>query len=379
MKSMKNYFDNNATTRVDDEVFDEMVPYFKEYFGNASSIYRLGQISKNKIESTREKISDILNVKSNEIYFTSGGSEANNTALKGIMGVNISKGKHLITSSIEHPSILNTCKELEKEGFEVTYLSVDDKGIINLEELEKSIRKDTVLVSIMFANNEIGTIEPIKEIGNICKEKGVIFHTDAVQAIGNIKVDIQDLNIDALSLSSHKFYGPKGIGVLYVKNGIKFNPLMYGGHQERNKRAGTENVPNIIGMGKSLEKIYFNLEEKNNYVKNLRDYFENNIKDLSNIKVNGDINNRLSGTSNITIKDISADTIVIGLDMRGISISSGSACTSGSIEPSHVLKAIGLSDEDSKSTVRVSFGKYNTKEEVDYLVKSLKEVIGSVK
>lgn len=376
---MKNYFDNNATTRLDDEVFDEMVPYFKEYFGNASSIYRLGQISKNKIESTREKISNILNIKPNEIYFTSGGSEANNTALKGIVEANISKGKHLITSSIEHPSILNACKKLEEDGFEVTYLSVDDKGIINLEELEKSIRKDTILVSIMFANNEIGTIEPIKEIGNICKEKGVIFHTDAVQAIGNIKVDIQDLNIDALSLSSHKFYGPKGIGVLYVKNGIKFNPLIYGGHQERDKRAGTENVPNIIGMGKALEKIYFNLEEKNNYIKNLRDYFEDNIKDLSNIKLNGDINNRLSGTSNITIKGISADTIVIGLDMRGISISSGSACTSGSIESSHVLKAIGLSDEDSKSTVRVSFGKYNTKEEVDYLVKSLKEVIGSVK
>lgn len=375
---MYSYFDNNATTKVDDEVLKEMIPYFKEYYGNASSIYKLGQKSKNKIEEVREKISNILNCNPNEIYFTSGGSESNNLALKGIMSANKSKGKHLITSMIEHPSILNTCKSLEKEGYEVTYLSVNEKGIVNLNELENSIREDTVLVSIMFANNEIGTIEPIKEIAAICKSKGVIFHTDAVQAIGNIRIDLSELNIDSLSLSSHKFYGPKGVGVLYIKNGVRFNSLIDGGHQEMNKRAGTENVPAIVGMGKAIELIFNNLDEKNDYVKSLRDYFESEIKKiLPNIRINGDLGNRLPGTSNITIKGISSDTLVISLDMKDICISSGSACTSGSIEPSHVLEAIGLKREDAKSSIRISIGKYNTKEEIDYLIKTLSEVVGS--
>lgn len=375
---MYNYFDNNATTKVDDEVLKEMIPYFKEYYGNASSIYKLGQKSKNKIEEVREKISSILNCNPNEIYFTSGGSESNNLALKGIMSANKSKGKHLITSMIEHPSILNTCKSLENEGYEITYLSVDEKGVVNLNELENSIREDTVLVSIMFANNEIGTIEPIKEIAAICKSKGVIFHTDVVQAIGNIRIDLSELNIDSLSLSSHKFYGPKGIGVLYVKNKVRFNSLIDGGHQEMNKRAGTENVPAIVGMGKAIELIFNNLDEKNDYVKKLRDYFESEIKKvLPNMRINGDLGNRLPGTSNITIKGISSDTLVISLDMRDICISSGSACTSGSIEPSHVLEAIGLKKEDAKSSIRISIGKYNTKEEIDYLIKTLSEVVGS--
>lgn len=371
---MKYYFDNSATTRLDDEVLNEMLPYYTEYYGNASSIYKLGQKSKNKIESVRNKIAEILNTKSNEIYFTSGGSESNNLAIKGIMHANIFKGKHLITSPIEHPSVLNTCKSLEEEGFEVTYLAVDEKGIINLESLKKSIRKDTVLVSIMLANNEIGTIEPIKEISNICHQNGVIFHTDAVQAIGNIKLDIKELGIDSLSLSSHKFYGPKGIGALYVRSGIKFKPLIDGGHQERQMRAGTENVPSIVGMGKALELVYSNLNGKNKYIKGLRDYFEENIKKLPNVIINGDLNNRLPSISNITIKGVDSNTLVIGLDMRGIAISNGSACQSGSALPSHVLKAIGMSDDYLKSTVRISFGKYNTKEEVDYLIKSLKEV-----
>ena len=375
---MYNYFDNNATTKVDDKVLKEMIPYFKDYYGNASSIYRLGQKSKNKIEEVREKVSNILKCNPNEIYFTSGGSESNNLALKGIMSANKSKGKHLITSMIEHPSILNTCKSLENEGYEVTYLNVDDKGVVNLNELENSIREDIVLVSIMFTNNEIGTIEPIKEIAAICKSKGVIFHTDAVQAIGNISVDVNELNIDSLSLSSHKFYGPKGIGVLYVKSKVRFNSLIDGGHQEMNKRAGTENVPAIVGMGKAIELIFSNLDEKNDYVKSLRDYFESEIKKvLPNIKINGDLNNRLPGTSNITIKGISSDTVVISLDMKDICISSGSACTSGSIEPSHVLEAIGLKKEDAKSSIRISIGKYNTKEEIDYLIKTLSEVVGS--
>ncbi len=371
---MKYYFDNSATTRLDDEVLNEMLPYYTEYYGNASSIYKLGQKSKNKIESVRNKIAEILNTKSNEIYFTSGGSESNNLAIKGIMHANIFKGKHLITSSIEHPSVLNTCKSLEEEGFEVTYLAVDEKGIINLESLKKSIRKDTILVSVMLANNEIGTIEPIKEISNICHQNGVIFHTDAVQAIGNIKLDIKELGIDSLSLSSHKFYGPKGIGALYVRSGIKFKPLIDGGHQEREMRAGTENVPSIVGMGKALELVYSNLDDKNKYIKGLRDYFEENIKKLPNVIINGDLNNRLSSISNITIKGVDSNTLVIGLDMRDVAISNGSACQSGSALPSHVLKAIGIREDYLKSTVRISFGKYNTKEEVDYLIKSLKEV-----
>lgn len=370
------YFDNNATTKIDDEVLSEMLPYFKDYYGNASSIYKLGQISKNKIEDIREKISNILNCKPSEIYFTSGGSESNNLAIKGIMSANTSNGKHLITSVIEHPSILNTCKELEDDGYEVTYISVDKNGIIDLEELKNSIREDTVLVSIMFANNEIGTIEPIKEIADICKEKGVIFHTDAVQAISYINIDVKDLNIDSLTISSHKFYGPKGTSVLYVRSGVRFNPLINGGHQERNKRAGTENIPAIVGMGKALE-LNHNNSDKYNYVKELRDYFESEIKKvIPSVKINRDINNRLPNTSNITINGVDADTLIIALDMKGISISSGSACTSGSIEPSHVLKALSLSDKECKSSIRVSFGKYNAKEEVDYLVKSISEVVG---
>ena len=369
---MKYYFDSSATTRVDDKVLEAMLPYFKEFYGNASSIYKLGQVSKNKIEEIREDISKILGCNPDEIYFTSGGSEANNLALKGIMEANKAKGKHLVTSVIEHPSILNTCKYLESIGYEVTYINVDSSGIINLDELKNSIREDTVLVSIMSANNEIGTIEPINEISKICKEKNVIFHTDATQAIGNIKIDVS--NIDSLSLSGHKFYGPKGIGLLYVRKGIKFNPIISGGHQEQNKRAGTENVPNIVGMGEALKLIYSNLDQKNSHIKDLRDYFESEIKKvIPNVKING--TNRLPGVSNITIPGIENDTMVIGLDMKDICISSGSACTSGSVEPSHVLKAIGLDEKEAKSSIRISIGKYNTKEEIDYLVKSIKEVV----
>ena len=369
---MKYYFDNSATTRVDDKVLEAMLPYFKEFYGNASSIYRLGQISKNKIEEVREDISKILGCNPDEIYFTSGGSESNNLALKGIMEANTGKGRHLITSVIEHPSVLNTAKYLESIGYEVTYINVDSNGSVNLDELKNSIRQDTVLVSIMSANNEIGTIQNIDEISKICKENDVILHTDAVQAIGNIKIDLS--NIDSLSLSSHKFYGPKGIGLLYVRKGILFNPIINGGHQEQNKRAGTENVAAIVGMGKALELVYSNLNEKNKYISDLRDYFESEIKKvIPSVRING--KNRLPGVSNITIPGIENDTMVIGLDISDICVSSGSACTSGSIEPSHVLKAIGLSDRESKCSIRISIGKYNTKEEVDYLVKSIKEVV----
>lgn len=369
---MKYYFDNAATTKVDDEVLDSMLPYFNKFYGNASSVYKLGQISKNKIEEVRENISKILNCRPDEIYFTSGGSESNNLALKGIMEANSNKGKHLITSVIEHPSILNTAKYLESIGYEVTYINVDNNGQVDLEELKNGIRKDTVLVSVMYANNEIGTIQNIDEISKICKEKGVILHTDAVQAIGNIKIDLS--NIGALSLSSHKFYGPKGIGLLYIKKGTVFNPIINGGHQEQNKRAGTENIPNIVGMGEALKLVYNSIDSKNNYISNLKNYFESEIKKvIPNVRVNG--KNRLPGISNITIPGIKNDTLVIALDMMDISISAGSACTSGSIEPSHVLKAIGLNENECKSSIRISIGKYNTKEEIDYLIKSIKEVV----
>ncbi len=369
------YFDNNSTTKVDIDVLNEMLPFFSEYYGNASSIHKLGQISKKKMEESREKIANILNCSPNEIYFTSSGSESNNTIIKGIMKA--SGKKHLITSKIEHSSILNTCKFLESEGYKVTYLNVDEFGVIDLKELEESINDDTALVSIMFANNEIGTIEPIKQIASICEQKNVLFHTDAVQAIGSIDIDLRDLNIDSMTISSHKIYGPKGASILYVKNKVKFNSLINGGYQEQNKRAGTENIAAIVGMGKALELNYQNRNEKNKYVKELRDYFELKLKEeIINIKINGNLQNRLLGTSNVTIKGFDAATLLIALDMRNICISTGSACLSRSILPSHVLKAIGLDDNDIKSSIRVSFGKYNTKEEIDYLIMSIKEIVG---
>ena len=267
MKSM--YFDNAATTRLDDEVLQEMLPYLKENYGNASSIYKLGRESRKAVEESREKISKVLNCKPNEIYFTAGGSESDNTAIKGIAKANKKKGNHIITSKIEHPAVLETCKQLEKEGFEITYISVDENGIVDLEELKKSIKPTTILITIMFANNEIGTIQPIEEIGEIAKESNIYFHTDAVQAVGNAKIDVQKLNIDSLSLSGHKIYGPKGIGALYVKTGVKFEKFIDGGHHERNKRAGTENVAGIVGIGKSIELAYENLNEHNKKIKEL--------------------------------------------------------------------------------------------------------------
>ena len=298
---MKNiYFDNAATTRLDEEVLNEMIPYLKENYGNASSIYKLGRDSKKAVEDSREKIAQVLNCKSNEIYFTAGGSESDNTAIKGIARANKLKGNHIITSKIEHPAVLETCKNLEKEGFEVTYISVDENGIINLEELKKSVKDTTVLITIMFANNEIGTVQPIEEIGKIAKEKNIYFHTDAVQAVGSIKIDVQKLNIDSLSLSGHKLYGPKGIGALYVKSGIKFEKFVDGGHQERNKRAGTENVAGIVGIGKAIEIAYSDLEEHNKKIKELRDYYVAQVTSkIPYVKVNGDMKKRLPGNSNI--------------------------------------------------------------------------------
>ena len=374
------YFDNAATTKLDEEVLQEMIPYLKENYGNASSIYKLGRESRKAVEESREKIAKVLNCKPNEIYFTAGGSESDNTAIKGIARANKNKGNHIITSKIEHPAVLETCKQLEKEGFEISYISVDENGIINLEELKKAIKPATVLITIMFANNEIGTIQPIEEIGEIAKENNIYFHTDAVQAVGSVKIDVKKLNIDSLSLSGHKFYGPKGIGALYVRTGVKFEKFVDGGHQERNKRAGTENVAGIVGIGKAIELAYNNLDEHNNKIKELRDYYVEQVKEkIPYIKINGDMEKRLPGNSNISFRFIEGEGLLLNLDLKGICASSGSACTSGSLDPSHVLLAIGLPHEIAHGSLRITIGKYNTKEEIDYLVKNLVEIVNRLR
>ena len=374
---MKNiYFDNAATTKLDDEVLKEMLPYLKDNYGNPSSIYKLGREARKAIEDSREKIAKVLNCKANEIYFTAGGSESYNTAIKGIAKANKKRGNHIITSKIEHPAVLETCKQLEKEGFEITYISVDEKGIVDLEELKKSIKPTTILITIMFANNEIGTIQPIEEIGKIAKGNNIYFHTDSVQAVGSIKIDVQKLNIDSLSLSGHKFYGPKGVGALYVKTGVPFEKFISGGHQERNKRAGTENVAGIVGIGKAIELAYENLDEYNKKIKELRDYYVKQVEEkIPYIKINGDMEKRLPGNSNISFRFIEGEGLLLNLDLKGICASSGSACTSGSLDPSHVLLAIGLPHEIAHGSLRVSIGKYNTKEEIDYLIENLMEIV----
>ena len=374
------YFDNAATTRLDEDVLKEMLPYLREDYGNASAIYKLGRKSRKAIEESREKIAKVLNCKPNEIYFTAGGSESDNTAIKGIAHSYKNKGNHIITSKIEHPAVLETCKELEKEGFEVSYISVDENGVIDLEELKKAIKPTTILISVMFANNEIGTIEPIKEIGKIAKENKIYFHTDAVQAVGSIKIDVQDWNIDSLSLSGHKFYGPKGIGALYVRTGINFKKLIDGGHQEKNKRAGTENVAAIVGMGKALEMAYEKMDEHNEKIRALRDYYESQVLEkIPYVKVNGNRENRLPGNSNISFRFIEGEGLLLNLDLKGICASSGSACTSGSLDPSHVLLAIGLPHEIAHGSLRISIGKYNTKEEIEFLVQNLVEIVNRLR
>jgi len=374
------YFDNAATTKLDEEVLQKMIPYLKENYGNASSIYKMGREAKKAVEKSREIIANILNCKPQEIYFTAGGSESDNTAIKGIARANRKKGNHIITSKIEHPAVLETCKSLEKEGFEVSYISVDENGIVNLEELKSAIKPTTILITVMFANNEIGTIQPIEEIGKIAKENNIYFHTDAVQAVGNVKIDVQKLNIDSLSLSGHKFYGPKGIGALYVKTGVQFEKYISGGHQEKNKRAGTENVAGIVGMGEALKLAYENLEEHNKKIKELRDYYVEQIKEkIPYIKINGDMEKRLPGNSNISFRFIEGEGLLLNLDLKGICASSGSACTSGSLDPSHVLLAIGLPHEIAHGSLRITIGKYNTKEEVDYLVTNLVEIVNRLR
>jgi len=349
-----------------------MLPYLKDNYGNASSLYSLGNKSKQIINKTREQIAKAVDAKSNEIYFTSCGSESDNWALRGIL----KSGDHFITSDIEHRAILNTCKYLETQGIEVTYLPVNSDGFVTVNQVENAIKENTKLVSIMYANNEIGTIQPIQKIGQICKEHKILFHTDAVQAVGNIPINVKEQNIDMLSLSGHKIHAPKGIGVLYIRNGIKISPLIYGGHQENGLRAGTENVASIVGLGVAVEEATKNIIDKSIKIKSLRDKLMNGILDNILIaKINGNLENRLSGNLNISFKGVEGESIVLMLDMEGICASAGSACTSGSLQPSHVLKAIGLSDDVARGSVRFSLNEDNTEEEVDYVAEKLQEII----
>ena len=374
------YFDHAATTKVDDAVVKEMLPYFGIEFGNASSLYTIGRRAKRAVEESREKIARAINCERKEIYFTSCGSESDNLAIKGIAYANRNKGNHIITSKIEHPAVLNTCRKLEVQGFEVTYLNVDKDGLISLEELENKITDRTILISVMFANNEIGTIEPIEEIGKIAKEHNLYFHTDAVQAIGNVRIDVKKLNINLLSMSAHKFYGPKGMGALYVENGIEFEKLQDGGHQEKDKRAGTENTAGIVGMGKAIELVYKDFDEYNKKIIDLRDYFIKEVTSkIPNTKLNGHETQRLPGNCNISFEGIEAEELLLKLDEKGICTSSGSACSSGSGNPSHVLLAIGLEKELAYGTLRVTIGKENSKEDIDYLIENLVEIVPNLR
>ncbi|KHO62984.1 cysteine desulfurase [Thermoanaerobacter sp. YS13] len=370
------YLDNAATTPVDKRVLEAMLPYYSDVFGNPSSPYSYGQEAKKAIEEAREKAAKALGADADEIYFTSGGSESDNWALKGVAYALKDKGNHIITTEIEHHAVLNTCRYLEKEGFKVTYLPVDEYGLVEPEDLKKAITDKTILVSIMFANNEIGTIEPIEELVKIAHEKNVYFHTDAVQAVGNVPIDVKKLDVDLLSLSAHKIYGPKGVGALYIKKGIKIHSLIQGGTQERNRRAGTENVAGIVGLGEAIELITKNLDSHINKLTFLRNKLINGILEkIPYARLNGHPTKRLPGNVNVSFEFIDGESLILNLDMAGICASSGSACTSGSLEPSHVLLAIGLPRELARGSLRLTIGKDNTEEDIDKVLEVLPQII----
>lgn len=370
------YLDNAATTRTAPEVVEAMVPYFSEHYGNPSSVYGLAGDSKKAITESREIIAGALGAKSNEIYFTAGGSEADNWALKAAAEAYAAKGNHIITTKIEHHAILHTCEYLEKRGFEVTYLNVDENGVVKLEELKKAIRPTTILISVMFANNEIGTIEPIKEIGEIAREHGILFHTDAVQAFGQVPISVDEYHIDMLSSSGHKLNGPKGIGFLYIRTGLKLRSFIHGGAQERKRRAGTENVPGIFGYGKAVERAVHTMEERTAKERELRDYLVSRVlSEVPFTRLNGHRTNRLPNNANFSFQFVEGESLLIMLDMEGICASSGSACTSGSLDPSHVLLAIGLPHEIAHGSLRLTLSEENTKEEMDYVVDSIKAIV----
>lgn len=374
------YFDNAATTKVKREVLNEMIPYFEIEYGNPSSMYSIGRSAKRAVNNARVKVAELINCDANEIIFTGSGSESDNLALKGIARENKNKGNHIITSKIEHHAVLDSCKTLENEGFKITYINVDEDGIIDLEELKNSISKDTILISIMLANNEIGTIQPIEEIAKIAKENNIIFHTDCVQACGNIPIDVKKMGIDLLSISGHKLNGPKGIGALYVKKGIDIKKIIDGGHQEKDKRAGTENVPGIVGLGKACEIANKNLNNHIEYLKQLRDYYIFEIeKRIKNVKLNGSREKRLPGNANFSFEGIDAQTLLLKLDQVGICASAGSACNTGSSLPSHVLLSIGLNKELAYGALRTTFSEENTKEDVKYLIENIEHIVRNLR
>lgn len=372
----KIYFDHAATTAVDRRALEKMLPYFSDVYGNANSQHFFGREAAEAVDEARDTIAKIIGALPGEIYFTSGGTEADNWALKGVAYANASKGKHIITTKIEHAAMLSTCHQLEKEGFEVTYLNVDEYGVVDLEQLKNSIRSDTILITCMFANNEVGTIEPIEEIAKIAKEHKVLFFTDAVQAMPCMDINVKKIGMDLMSFSSHKFNGPKGVGVLYVRTGVKIDSLIVGGHQERTKRGGTTNVPGVVGMAEALRLNRLTLAEDVEYVRSLRDRFVSRVKaEIPFVKYNGHPTMRVPGNADFSFEYIEGESILFSLDLAGIAVSSGSACSSGSLEPSHVLLAIGVDVALSHGSIRFSFGKDNTVEEVDYAVDVLKKTV----
>ncbi len=373
---MNIYLDHAATTAVKEEVLKEMLPYYSEIYGNASTVYSLGQKSKQALEGAREKCAKALGANADEIYFTASGSEADNWAIKGVARRNKSKGNHIITTAIEHHAVLHTCSALKKEGFEVTYLPVDSDGKVSPEDVRNAIKDTTILISIMFANNEIGTIEPIAEIASIAKEKGIIMHTDAVQAVGAVPIDVKALGVDMLSLSAHKFGGPKGVGALYIRKGVWIDNLIEGGAQEKKKRAGTENIAGIVGLAKAIEIAVSEMEEKSAYLKKMQAYIIENIeKRIPHCRLNGHRTERLPNNINFSFDFIEGESLLLWLDINGIAASSGSACTSGSLDPSHVLLAIGLKHETAHGSLRITIGEENTYEEIDYTLDKLCEIV----
>ena len=374
------YMDNGATTRVTEPVFEAMQPYFCGIFGNPSSAHTFGYQARHALDAARAQVARAINAMPDEIYFTGCGTEADNWAVRGAAYQNVKKGKHIITTTIEHHAILHTCQQLEKEGFEVTYLPVDEFGFVTAEQLEAAIRPDTTIVSIMAANNEIGTIEPIAELAKVCKAHGVLFHTDAVQAVGHIPMDVKEMDIDLLSMSGHKFHAPKGIGVLYIRKGVRLQQFMNGGAQEKNKRAGTENLASIVGMGKAIELAVENMDKHSEKLIAMRErLIERILTEIPYTRLNGDRKNRLPGNVNVCFRFIEGEALLMMLDAKGIAASSGSACTSGSLDPSHVLLAIGLPHEIAHGSLRLSLSEENTMEECDYAVESLKEVVAKIR
>ena len=377
---MKIYLDNNATTRLDDDAFDAMIPFFKEEYGNAFSLHLFGRETGKAVAESRKVIADLLGVLPEEIIFTGSGTEGDNLAIRGVARAYKNRGKHIIVSSIEHPGVRNTCKDLEKEGFEVTVLNVDKNGVVDLEQLKSAIKDETILISVMHANNETGVIQPIEEIGKIAKENKILFHVDAVQSMGKLEINPKEMGIDLLVFTAHKFYGPKGVGALYVRNGVRLGKVITGGGQERKLRPGTTNTPLIVGMAKALEKAYAEREEENKRVGELRDYFEEQISvRIPEIVINGKNVPRLPGTSSITFKYVEGESILLSLSMKGIAVSSGSACSSDELQASHVLLAMGIPAEFAHGTIRFSLGKYNTKEEIDYTIEAVVEIIGKLR